>query len=117
MFISFIYLYLALDAGCGPGRTALELSRVFSHVEAYDFSQGFIDMLKMEVANREIKNLVAYQGDSHRQKDVCQVNQFDLIHGCNLIDRLHSPDKWILQSKVWLSMLNFCIFCSTILPS
>jgi hypothetical protein len=44
--------------------------------------------------------LLAYQGDCHQQKDICRTKQFDLIHGCNLIDRLHSPEMWVAQSKV-----------------
>jgi 2-polyprenyl-3-methyl-5-hydroxy-6-metoxy-1,4-benzoquinol methylase len=35
----------AMDAGCGPGRTSYELAREFEHVEALDWSQGFVDML------------------------------------------------------------------------
>ena len=107
-------LISALDAGCGPGRTALELSSVFNHVEAYDYSQGFVDMMIAKAANRGIRNLVAYQGDSHRQKEICQLKTFDLIHGSNLIDRLHSPEKWVLQSKV---RIDFCVKWSNILHS
>ena len=35
----------AMDAGCGPGGTALQLCLDFKHVEAYDYSQGFVDMM------------------------------------------------------------------------
>ena len=35
----------AMDAGCGPGGTALQLCQDFKHVEAYDYSQGFVDMM------------------------------------------------------------------------
>ena len=34
-----------MDAGCGPGGTALQLCQDFKHVEAYDYSQGFVDMM------------------------------------------------------------------------
>ena len=95
---------LALDAGCGPGRTALELCSVFDKVEAYDYSQGFVDMMINEMERRKVENLVAYQGDSHNQEEICRIKKFDLIHGCNLIDRLHSPEKWVLQSKVSLKL-------------
>jgi hypothetical protein len=63
-------------------------------------------MLVAKAANRGITNLVAYQGDSHRQMEICQLKMFDLIHGSNLIDRLHSPEKWVLQSKVRLKSNN-----------
>merc|ERR1711978_839114 len=35
----------AMDAGCGPGGTAIQLCQDFKHVEAYDYSQGFVDMM------------------------------------------------------------------------
>ena len=92
--------FAALDAGCGPGRTALEFSSVFNQVEAYDFSQGFVDMMIKEMNTRGIKNMKAFQGDSHKQEEICSIKKFDLIHGCNLIDRLHTPGTWVRQSKV-----------------
>ena len=92
----------ALDAGCGPGRTALELCSVFTQVEAYDYSQGFVDMMIKEKLKRGIQHLEAYQGDSHCQEEMARIKKFDLIHGCNLIDRLHSPEKWVAQSKVFI---------------
>ncbi|XP_065662407.1 uncharacterized protein LOC136084936 isoform X1 [Hydra vulgaris] len=35
----------ALDAGCGPGRTAIELSDTFKQVMAYDYSNGFVELM------------------------------------------------------------------------
>ena len=97
-----LFDFVALDAGCGPGRTALELSSVFNQVEAYDYSQGFVDMLLSEMTDCGIKNLRAYQGDSHKQEEICRIKKYDMIHASNLIDRLHSPEQWVLQSKVIL---------------
>jgi hypothetical protein len=57
-------------------------------------------MLLREKDKRKIGNLTAYQGDSHIQDEICQLKKFDMIFGCNLIDRLHSPDVWVKQSKV-----------------
>ena len=68
-------------------------------VEAYDYSQGFVDMMKNEQEKRGLDNLISYQGDSHQQEKMTE-NKFDLIFGCNLIDRLHTPIDWIKQSKV-----------------
>ena len=45
------------------------------------------------------ENLKAYQGDSHKQNELTS-QKFDLIFGCNLIDRLQYPRQWLLQSKV-----------------
>jgi len=107
-----VKLETALDAGCGPGRTAMELCAKFGKVEAYDYSQSFVDMLLEQKKKRNLVNLTTYQGDSHRQKFICQSKEFDLIFGCNLIDRLHSPEQWILQSKEMLSKNGLLIIAS-----
>jgi 5-histidylcysteine sulfoxide synthase len=91
----------ALDAGCGPGGTALELCKSFGKVEAYDYSQSFVDMMKEQQERRHLTNLTCYQGDSHVQSSLTE-DKFDLIFGCNLIDRLHTPSAWITQSKEML---------------
>ena len=56
-------------------------------------------MMRAQQERRGLDNLVCYQGDSHRQAAMTD-NKFDLIFGCNLIDRLHTPINWIRQSKV-----------------
>ena len=56
-------------------------------------------MMKEHQARRQLTNLKCYQGDSHVQQTYTQ-QKFDLIFGCNLIDRLHTPSVWIHQSKV-----------------
>merc|ERR1712179_236487 len=40
----------AMEAGCGPGRTAFELCKTFETVEAFDYSQNFIDSLHRHVS-------------------------------------------------------------------
>jgi len=90
---------VALDAGCGPGRTAMELCKAFKNVEAYDFSQSFVDMMLENKDLKGLHNLHAYQGDSHIQNKLT-TGKFDLIFGCNLIDRLHTPIEWVKQSQV-----------------
>ena len=69
-------------------------------VEAYDYSQSFVDMLLKVKSDENLTNLTAYQGDAHKQQDTASCKKFDLILGCNLIDRLHTPKDWVLQSKV-----------------
>jgi len=101
----------ALDAGCGPGRTAIELCKVFEQVEAYDYSQSFVDMLQQNKSEKDLLNLTAYQGDSHVQ-DQLTTKKFDLIFGCNLIDRLHTPIKWIEQSQAMLKEEGLLIISS-----
>ena len=61
-------------------------------------------MMIREKEQRKIENLIAYQGDSHIQQEICREKKFDMIFGCNLIDRLHSPEVWVQMSKV----KNFC---------
>ena len=56
-------------------------------------------MMKNEQEKRGLDNLISYQGDSHQQEKMTE-NRFDMIFGCNLIDRLHTPIDWIKQSKV-----------------
>jgi len=101
----------ALDAGCGPGRTALELCARFKNVEAYDYSQGFVDMLIEKRDAMGLTNLKAYQGDSHDQSNLTD-QRFDLIFGCNLIDRLHTPIEWIRQSKEMLNEGGLLVIAS-----
>ena len=69
-------------------------------MKAYDYSQGFVDSMLQKAATKGLRNLVACAGDSHKQKELYPDMKFDLIFGCNLIDRLHTPQQWIEQSKV-----------------
>ena len=69
-------------------------------MKAYDYSQGFVDNMLSKAAEKGLTNLGACAGDSHRQNEIYKNDKFDLIFGCNLIDRLHTPQKWIQQSKV-----------------
>jgi len=92
---------VALDAGCGPGRTAMELCKAFTKVEAYDYSESFVDMMLENKVQKGLYNLTAYQGDSHIQNQLT-TEKFDLIFACNLIDRLHTPIEWVKQSQEML---------------
>jgi len=101
----------ALDAGCGPGGTALDLCREFAKVEAYDYSQSFVDMMNEHKMRKGLQNLKGYQGDSHIQ-DQLTTEKFDLIFGCNLIDRLHTPIEWLKRSKEMLKPGGLLIIAS-----
>jgi len=103
---------LALDAGCGPGRTAMELCGAFEQVKAYDYSQGFVDNMLSKAEEKGLANLTACAGDSHKQKEIYPGDKFDLIFGCNLIDRLHTPQDWIQQSKDMLADTGLLIISS-----
>ena len=67
---------------------------------AYDYSDGFVENMKTKAAELKVSNLEARQGDSHAQQCLYPGKKFDLIFGCNLIDRLHTPHLWVTQSKV-----------------
>jgi len=102
----------ALDAGCGPGGSSVHLSKAFNKVEAYDYSQSFVNMLLKVKSDENLTNLTAYQGDAHKQQDTASCKKFDLILGCNLIDRLHTPKDWVLQSKSMLTKDGLLIISS-----
>ena len=55
--------------------------------------------LLVKIPDQGVENLKAYQGDSHKQNELTS-QKFDLIFGCNLIDRLQYPRLWLHQSKV-----------------
>ena len=67
---------------------------------AYDYSEGFVENMKTKAEELNVSNLEARQGDSHGQLSLYPGRRFDLIFGCNLIDRLHTPNLWVTQSKV-----------------
>ena len=67
---------------------------------AYDYSEGFVENMKRKATELTVCNLEATQGDSHAQQALYPGRRFDLIFGCNLIDRLHTPQSWVSQSKV-----------------
>ncbi|XP_065674423.1 uncharacterized protein LOC124819331 isoform X2 [Hydra vulgaris] len=92
----------ALDAGCGPGRTAIELCGTFKQVVAYDYSSKFVELMEIKQKEKNVLNLITFQGDSHCQKKLIPYQMFDLILGCNLIDFLHTPKEWLIQSKAIL---------------
>lgn len=91
-----------MDAGGGPGRSAFEFVKRFNHVESYDYSHGFIESLnkhKSEFLNEDQANrLIGYQGDAHEQDKIAKKPTYNMILGCNLIDRLIRPTDWVKQS-------------------
>jgi len=98
-FTSTFREMLALDAGSGPGRVAIELGQYFGKVEAFDYSDPFVDMMKKKITEKGIKNVIPYQADAHdllnSVKEPNPEGKFDLIFNCNLIDRLHTPIKFL----------------------
>ena len=74
---------------------------------AYDYSYGFVENMLCKAKTAGLTNLEGRQGDSHAQSEMYPGRQFDLIFGCNLIDRLHTPALWVKQSKVIIISLQY----------
>ncbi|MCF7847685.1 MAG: 5-histidylcysteine sulfoxide synthase [Kiritimatiellales bacterium] len=110
----------ALDIGCSVGRAAFELAGVFQQVDALDFSARFIQVgARMQRAGRiryertEEGELVTFQERSladmglhgeyaninFMQQDATNMKPefsgYDLVVAANLIDRLHSPERFL----------------------
>ena len=111
----------ALDIGCATGRSAFELAKHFDTVDAIDFSARLIEAptnLKNLGTQRYViqdeGELVTYKeikledfdryGDvkdkiNFMQGDACNLiekyNDYDLVFGGNLIDRLYDPKKFL----------------------
>lgn len=110
----------ALDIGCGAGRTAFELARVFDHVDALDFSARLIQA----PANLQSKGIqryvipeegeimafreariedLGYQDVKDKilfaQGDACNLigkyDGYDLVFAGNLIEHLYDPGKFL----------------------
>jgi 5-histidylcysteine sulfoxide synthase/putative 4-mercaptohistidine N1-methyltranferase len=114
----------ALEVGGGPGRAAIELSKEFASVHGGDYSQTFVDLAKKLVSDGELKwkSLVDRTGGqvvqrSTNSKDLAVGNvsfskldahnlpeeQYDLICGFNLIDRLEKPSVFLQSLKARLN--------------
>lgn len=96
-----VSLYEAMDAGCGPGRLGIELSKVFQHVTSYDYSAK---LLAAAISNKS-KNMTLFQGDAHiaHLNPEVKGKKFNLIVGANLVDRMSNPREWIQNSKELLA--------------
>lgn len=92
----------ALDAGAGPGGSAISMCSDFAQVEAFDYNQTFVDFMDEKCAADKITNLKSYQGDAHNMEG----DNYNLILGCNLIDRLSHPIKWLESAKKMIKAKN-----------
>ncbi|MEH6711577.1 MAG: 5-histidylcysteine sulfoxide synthase [Paraglaciecola polaris] len=110
----------ALDMGCGTGRLAFELSRVFTDVDGIDLTarhiqhclhlkdhgqlryalptegelQQFIEINRHELGFiHKPENLNFAQGDGHNLKP--QFNHYDLIVAHRMLDQLYDPQTFL----------------------
>jgi hypothetical protein len=80
-----------------PFSTGIELSKVFQHVTAYDYSAKFLTA----AIDNKTKNMTLFHGDAHvaHLNPVVGGKKFNLIVGANLVDRMSNPREWIQNSK------------------
>ena len=127
----------ALDIGCATGRLSFELAKEFTHVDGIDFSARFIGVgtaLKQDETVKykgiqegelftektiHIKEL-GYDNIKHKveffQGDACNLknhfNEYDMIIGTNLIDRLYDPKLFLNDIKNRLNKDGILILTS-----
>eukprot|EP01062_Namystynia_karyoxenos_P015652 TRINITY_DN1568_c0_g1_i1.p1 TRINITY_DN1568_c0_g1~~TRINITY_DN1568_c0_g1_i1.p1 ORF type:complete len:1371 (+),score=475.37 TRINITY_DN1568_c0_g1_i1:150-4262(+) len=89
----------ALDAGCGPGRTAAELAAHFRETVAFDRAAPLIETAKRRAPQGGVKFMV---GDAHHVDELVQ-GKFDLVLAANLIERMERPAEFLRRCKGLLS--------------
>jgi len=60
----------ALDVGCAVGGSSFELAKSFEHVEAFDFSNNFVEAAKRIQAGEELSFRVPVEGDISEEVSV-----------------------------------------------
>ncbi|MEZ5899273.1 MAG: 5-histidylcysteine sulfoxide synthase [Hyphomicrobiaceae bacterium] len=127
----------ALDLGCAAGRSSFELARHFERVTGIDFSARFVgfgaQLAEQGVARYTLTeegelvsyhecSLAKFELDGVRDKveflqgDACNLKPlfsgYDLILAANLIDRLYSPRKFLLDAHTRLNSGGLLIIAS-----
>jgi putative 4-mercaptohistidine N1-methyltranferase len=59
----------ALDIGCAVGGSSFELAHTFDHVDAFDFSQSFVDAAKRMQAGENIRFKIPVEADLYEEVD------------------------------------------------
>ena len=110
----------SLDLGCAVGRSSLELATHCDHVDAIDFSYGFIEHAKKIVEQGDIAFSIVNEGELRKNKTVSleslgltktaksisfsqadagnlapSYTDYDLVFAGNLIDRLREPKAFL----------------------
>lgn len=128
----------ALDIGCGAGRMAFELARVFDHVDALDFSarliqaptnlqvkgiqrymvpeegeiMAFREVRIEELGYRDVKDKILFA-----QADACNLigkyNGYDLVFSGRLIEHLYDPGKFLAEIGGRINSGGLLILTST----
>jgi len=123
----------ALEVGGGPGGAAIELSKAFDHVQSGDYSQTFVDLAKRLVNEGELKWKVLQDrtGGTEVERSVSASDlgignvsfswldahdlpneQYDLVCGFNLIDRLEKPTVFLKSVNARLNQGGVLVLAS-----
>ena len=73
-----------LDIGCAVGRSSFELAKHFQHVDALDYSSGFIEAAKKVQQNGVIQYKIPTEGELSTD---CQISLEGLL-GSNIANRV-----------------------------
>ena len=127
----------ALDLGCSVGRSSFELSKLFSHVDAIDYSHAFIEIAQTLQTQQYFDYNITVEGEINESKQIVikeydfsnslnqvsfsqgnasnldtQFTQYDLIFCSNLIDRLQEPQQFLDDIKKRLNPKGILVICS-----
>jgi len=84
---------LAMEFGCGTGQVSLFLSGQFKTIYMVDSSAGMIEVLKANIKERGIKNMVPVNKDV--LKDGIELPQLDVIYSLMTLHHIEELDRII----------------------
>lgn len=80
---------IALDLGCGTGRTTIKIANISKYVFAVDYSIESLEMLRKKSINTKINNIFYFQADINRLPFNSQAS-FNFINVCDCIQHIPS---------------------------
>ena len=127
-----------LDIGCAVGRSSFELAKIANSVDALDFSSKLLEVPLALQSEKTIRYSVTWEGDitelkeiklsdfdeylgiknkiRFSQADACNLEPhysgYDLVFAGNLIDRLHTPQKFLEDIKERLTPSGYLAIAS-----
>lgn len=127
-----------LDLGCAVGRSSFELAKVANHVDALDFSSKLLEVPLALQSGKTIQYSIIQEGDiteskeiklsdfeeypgikdkvNFSQADACNLEPhydgYGLVFAGNLIDRLHTPQKFLEDIKGRITQSGYLVIAS-----
>lgn len=100
-----------LDIGCGTGAYSIALSGVCKVVDALDFSEGMLNVLREKIKVEGIDNINIIKRDWNRIdiEDECMYKKYDFVI-CSLNPGCYSPSEFLKIIKVSKS---YCCYIGT----